>query len=50
MILASAAVVLAGAFVFIREQTAIGDRAFLRSMIPNHSGGPDVPGSPAQRP
>ena len=25
-------------FVFIRQQTAIGDRQFLRSMIPHHSG------------
>ena len=26
------------AFLFIRQQTAIGDRQFLRSMIPHHSG------------
>lgn len=26
------------AFVFIREQTATGDRQFLRSMIPHHAG------------
>lgn len=26
------------AFLFIREQTAIGDRQFLRSMIPHHAG------------
>ena len=25
-------------FAFIRQQTAIGDRQFLRSMIPHHSG------------
>jgi uncharacterized protein (DUF305 family) len=25
-------------FLFIRQQTAIGDRQFLRSMIPHHSG------------
>ena len=25
-------------FVFIRQQTAVGDRQFLRSMIPHHSG------------
>ena len=25
-------------FLFIREQTAIGDRQFLRSMIPHHAG------------
>jgi hypothetical protein len=29
---------LIGAFALIREQAAIGDRAFLRSMIPHHSG------------
>jgi uncharacterized protein (DUF305 family) len=35
-----AASVVAGivCFVFIRQQTAIGDRQFLRSMIPHHSG------------
>ena len=38
IILAAAATVLAGAFVFIRQQTVIGDRAFLQSMIPHHSG------------
>lgn len=27
-----------GAFALIRTQTTIGDRAFLRSMIPHHSG------------
>ena len=27
-----------GSFAMIRSQTAIGDRAFLRSMIPHHSG------------
>ena len=27
-----------GAFVLIRQQTAIGDAQFLRSMIPHHSG------------
>ena len=27
-----------GMFVLIRQQTAIGDRQFLRSMIPHHSG------------
>jgi len=36
--LGAAAAVLLGAFVFIRQQTAIGDRAFLQSMIPHHSG------------
>ena len=38
VILATAGVVLVSAFVFIRQQTAIGDRAFLQSMIPHHSG------------
>ena len=38
IILATAAAVLLAAFVFIRQQTAIGDRAFLQSMIPHHSG------------
>jgi uncharacterized protein (DUF305 family) len=35
-----AAAVVAGAlcFVLIRQQTAVGDRQFLRSMIPHHSG------------
>ena len=37
-ILAASALVLVGAFVFIRQQTAIDDRAFLQSMIPHHSG------------
>lgn len=37
-ILGFATLVLAGAFLFIRQQTAIGDRAFLQSMIPHHSG------------
>ncbi|EHK58879.1 DUF305 domain-containing protein [Allomesorhizobium alhagi] len=31
-------VVLAGAWILIRQQTAIADRQFLRSMIPHHSG------------
>ena len=31
-------VVLAGAWMLIRQQTAITDRQFLRSMIPHHSG------------
>jgi hypothetical protein len=29
---------LAGSFVFIREQTAIADEQFLKSMIPHHAG------------
>ncbi len=31
-------VIFLGCFVLIRTQTTIGDRAFLRSMIPHHSG------------
>lgn len=31
-------VVLISAFLLIRQQTAIGDRQFLRSMIPHHAG------------
>jgi len=30
--------VFLGSFVLLRTQTTIGDRAFLRSMIPHHSG------------
>lgn len=38
-LIAGAAVVAAVAFfLFIRRQTAIGDRQFLRSMIPHHAG------------
>jgi len=32
------AVIFIGAFLATRAQTAIGDRQFLRSMIPHHSG------------
>lgn len=38
MILVGAVAVFAGSFALIRTQTTIGDRAFLRSMIPHHSG------------
>ena len=38
IILATAAAVLLAAFVFIRQQTAIGDRQFVKSMIPHHAG------------
>ena len=37
-LLGLAALVAASAFLFIRQQTAIGDAQFLRSMIPHHSG------------
>ncbi|WP_314954416.1 DUF305 domain-containing protein [Bradyrhizobium cosmicum] len=38
MILAGAIIVFVGSFALIRTQTTIGNRAFLRSMIPHHSG------------
>lgn len=38
VILALSIVAFLGAFALIRTQTTIGDRAFLRSMIPHHSG------------
>lgn len=38
VILAVAAAVAGGSFLFIRQQTGIGDVQFLRSMIPHHSG------------
>lgn len=31
-------VLLAGSFLLIRQQTAVGDAQFLRSMIPHHAG------------
>jgi uncharacterized protein (DUF305 family) len=37
-LLIGAVVVFAGAFALIRTQATIGDTAFLRSMIPHHSG------------
>lgn len=37
-ILAVSVVALAGFFLLIRQQTAVADRQFLRSMIPHHSG------------
>ena len=37
-IIAGFAVVFVAAFAFTRQQTAIGDGQFLRSMIPHHSG------------
>lgn len=38
LILGGSALVLLGAFWAIRDQAAIGDDEFLRSMIPHHSG------------
>lgn len=35
---AAALIAFAGAFVAMRQQAAIGDAEFLRSMIPHHSG------------
>ena len=37
-ILAGSIIVFVGCFALIRTQTTIGDRAFLRSMIPHHAG------------
>jgi len=37
-IIAAGALVLIGSWFAIRGQTAIGDRQFLRSMIPHHAG------------
>ena len=37
-IIAIGVVVLVAAFLFVRQQTAVDDRQFLRSMIPHHSG------------
>lgn len=37
-ILAGAVLAFVGSFALIRTQTTIGDTAFLRSMIPHHSG------------
>ncbi|WP_187435102.1 DUF305 domain-containing protein [Bradyrhizobium cytisi] len=37
-ILGGAVIVFVGSFALIRTQTTIGDRAFVRSMIPHHSG------------
>ena len=38
LIIAASVVVGVAMFAFIRQQAAIGDRQFLRSMIPHHSG------------
>jgi uncharacterized protein (DUF305 family) len=37
-LMAGAIIVFLGSFALIRTQTTIGDDAFLRSMIPHHSG------------
>ncbi|PJI87230.1 DUF305 domain-containing protein [Sphingomonas koreensis] len=37
-LLAASVAIFIGSFALIRTQTTIGDRAFLRSMIPHHSG------------
>ena len=37
-LLVAAVVIFAASFALIRTQTTIGDTAFLRSMIPHHSG------------
>ena len=37
MIMAGSAIALVTFFVFIRQQTAISDKQFLRSMIPHHA-------------
>lgn len=38
LVVAGSLVVGIAMFLFIREQTAVGDRQFARSMIPHHSG------------
>ncbi|MBN8568057.1 MAG: DUF305 domain-containing protein [Ignavibacteria bacterium] len=38
LIIIGSVVGLVGCFLFIRQQTAIGDVQFLKSMIPHHSG------------
>lgn len=38
VLLGAGAILLAGSFLLIRQQTAISDGQFLRSMIPHHSG------------
>ena len=38
VLLIGALAIFAGSFALIRTQTTIGDTAFLRSMIPHHSG------------
>jgi len=38
VILSASAIMLIAFFLFIRQQTAVGDKQFLRSMIPHHAG------------
>lgn len=38
LLLAGSVVALAACWIFIRQQTAISDRQFLKSMIPHHGG------------
>lgn len=38
VLIAAGAAVLVGSFLMIREQAAVSDRQFLRSMIPHHAG------------
>jgi uncharacterized protein (DUF305 family) len=38
LILGAGVLLLAGSWVGIRQQAAVGDRQFLRSMIPHHAG------------
>ena len=38
LIVAVSTIALIAFFMFIRQQTAISDRQFLRSMIPHHAG------------
>jgi uncharacterized protein (DUF305 family) len=37
-LIAAGGVALVGCFILIRQQTAIGDKQFLKSMIPHHAG------------
>jgi uncharacterized protein (DUF305 family) len=37
-IIAGSVLVLLASWVMLRQQTAVGDRQFLRSMIPHHAG------------
>lgn len=38
LVVLGALIIFFGAFALVRTQTTIGDRGFLRSMIPHHSG------------